>query len=355
MAGLYVHIPFCLSKCPYCDFYSVRYEKETAERYKTAVINNLLYYGGKFDTVYFGGGTPILLWKEICEILKAADIAENAEITVEANPCCTDGEKLAALKKAGVNRISFGVQSLNGNELKKLGRRHDAETAVKAIELAFSCGFDNISADIMLGTEGQAWESVENTVNRISELPVAHISAYMLKIEENTPFAKAKLDLPDEDEVCDIYLNTVGLLEAKGFKQYEISNFAKDGFSCRHNLKYWNCEEYLGIGPAAHSYWNGKRFFVKRDLEQFLCVDVQKTEIEEENPADFEEYAMLRLRLCEGLDLKEYEKHGGDAKAVTERIKSIPSNLVSFGNNSVSLTSEGFLISNTVIGRILGY
>ena len=126
MAGLYVHIPFCLSKCPYCDFYSVRYEKETAERYKTAVINNLLYYGGKFDTVYFGGGTPILLWKEICEILKAADIAENAEITVEANPCCTDGEKLAALKKAGVNRISFGVQSLNGNELKKLGRRHDA-------------------------------------------------------------------------------------------------------------------------------------------------------------------------------------------------------------------------------------
>ena len=207
----------------------------------------------------------------------------------------------------------------------------------------------------MLGTEGQDWESVENTVNRLSGLPVTHISAYMLKIEENTPFAKAKLNLPDEDEVCDIYLNTVGLLEAKGFKQYEISNFAKDGFSCRHNLKYWNCEEYLGIGPAAHSYWNGKRFFVKRDLEQFLCVDVQKTEIEEENPADFEEYAMLRLRLCEGLDLKEYEKHGGDAKAVTERIKSIPSNLVSFGNNSVSLTSEGFLISNTVIGRILGY
>lgn len=355
MAGLYVHIPFCLSKCPYCDFYSVRYENETAKRYKTAVINNLLYYGGKFDTVYFGGGTPILLWKEICEILEAAEIAENAEITVEANPCCTDREKLTALKKAGVNRISFGIQSLNGNELKKLGRRHDAETAVKAIELAFSCGFDNISADVMLGTEGQSWESVENTVNRLSGLPVTHISAYMLKIEENTPFARAKLDLPDEDEVCDIYLNTVGFLEAKGFKQYEISNFAKDGFSCRHNLKYWSCEEYLGIGPAAHSYRNGKRFFVKRDLEEFLSVNVQKTEIEEEAPAGYEEYAMLRLRLSEGLDLKEYEKRGGDVNAAIEAAKGLPSSLVSCNDNNISLTAEGFLISNAVIGKILGY
>ncbi|MCM1053959.1 MAG: radical SAM family heme chaperone HemW [Bacteroides sp.] len=355
MAGLYIHIPFCLSKCPYCDFYSVGCEKETVKKYSTAVINNLLHYGGSFDTVYFGGGTPILLWREICEMLMTADIDSGAEITVEANPCCTDREKLTALRKAGVNRISFGVQSLDDGELKRLGRRHNSETAVRAVELAFDCGFDNISADIMLGTEGQTLESASNTVVGLSRLPLTHISAYMLKIEENTPFAKAGLELPSEDEVCDIYLNTVGLLGSKGFKQYEISNFARDGFECGHNLKYWNCEEYLGIGPSAHSCLKGKRFFVKRDLEGFCSAAVQKTYIEDESPAGPEEYAMLRLRLCGGLDLNEYEKRGGSAETVVKRIKELPSELVLYKDGSVSLTPKGFLISNAVIGKLLGY
>lgn len=361
MDGLYIHVPFCLSKCPYCDFYSVRYGGEAAEKYKAAVLRNLLHFcvengsGRKFDTVYFGGGTPILLWREICEILQRVNFSENAEITVEANPCRADRENLTALKSAGVNRISFGVQSLNDRELKSLGRRHNAETAVKAIALAYECGFGNISADVMLGTEGQTSQSVENTLDALSRLPLTHISAYMLKIEENTPFARARLDLPDEDQVCGIYLNAVGFLESRGFRQYEISNFAKDGYKCAHNNKYWNCEEYLGIGPAAHSFLNGKRFFVKRDLYEFCESGIQKTEIEEENPADFEEYAMLRLRLTDGLDLKEYERRGGDPEAVKKKIKEIPPKLIRYKDSVLSLTPEGFLVSNFIIGRLLGY
>lgn len=353
--GLYIHVPFCLSKCPYCDFYSVRYEKELAKAYKNAVIRNLLHYGGRYDTVYFGGGTPILLWKEICEILENVDIAENAEISVEANPCCTDSEKLSALKAAGVNRISFGVQSFDDTELKSLGRRHDADTAVKALLLAEKYGFVNISADIMLGTPKQSLQQVEKNINILSQLPVSHISAYMLKIEPNTPFAKQRLDLPDEDITCDIYLNTVKELEKLGFLQYEISNFAKSGFECRHNLKYWNCDEYLGIGPAAHSFYNGIRFFTERDLKEFTRNMIQSVEIEDNAPGGYEEYAMLRLRLKEGLSFDEFQKRGGDVSAMLENAKAVPKNLISVSEKSIAITSEGFTVSNAIIGKLLGY
>lgn len=355
MTGLYIHIPFCLSKCPYCDFYSVKYGNEAAKRYTEAVLRNIEHYKDKFDTVYFGGGTPILLWREIDSILEKADIDQNAEITVEANPCMAKPEILFSLKRSGVNRISFGVQSLNDSELKRLGRRHSADAAIKAIETAYSQGFDNISADLMLGTEGQSAESAASTLRRLTALPVTHISAYMLKIEKNTPYARAKLDLPDEDEVCDIYLNTVNYLEAKGIRQYEISNFSKEGYTCAHNLKYWRCEEYLGIGPASHSFYNNRRFYVKRDINAFCESDIQITESEDEHPAGADEYAMLRLRLCEGLDLNEYEKCGGNAGKMAENLKRLPESLVIMKNNTVSLTAKGFLVSNTVIGALLGY
>ena len=353
--GLYIHIPFCLSKCPYCDFYSTQYNIELANSYADAVIRNIQHYGGKFDTVYFGGGTPFLLWKKICDILEAVDTVNNAEITVEANPCTVDAKSLAALRKAGVNRISFGVQSLNDDELKALGRRHDADTAVNAVKAAKEQGFDNISTDIMLGIPGQTSESVIRTIQQLSLLPITHISAYMLKIEESTPFAKAKLVLPDEDEVCSIYLKATDLLSDLGFNQYEISNYAKEGFSCRHNLKYWNCEEYLGIGPAAHSYYNGKRFFVKRDLNSFISDEYQRTVIEEVDPGNHEEYAMLRLRLTEGLSLSEYEALGGDKKDMKLMLSQIPDEYVLIDGDIVSLTPKGFLVSNMIIGRLLGY
>ena len=353
--GLYIHVPFCLSKCPYCDFYSIKYNKETADDYASAVIRNIQHYGGAFDTVYFGGGTPFLLWEKICEILGYIDVTKSAEITVEANPCTVDAQKLSALRCAGVNRISFGVQSLYDSELKMLGRRHDGRTAVNAIETAKKQGFDNISADIMLGTPGQTLDSVTCTIQRLSELPVTHISAYMLKIEENTPFANARLSLPDEDETCSIYLKATELLNNLGFHQYEISNYAKDGAECLHNLKYWNCEEYLGIGPAAHSYYNGKRFFVPRNLNAFISSEYQKTISEDEKPGGHEEYAMLRLRLTEGLSLSEYEALGGDSASMKQTLSTIPREYFSLNGDTVSLTPEGFLVSNMIIGRLLGY
>lgn len=351
--GLYIHIPFCLSKCPYCDFYSVKYRCETAEKYKDAVIRNLLCYNEKFDTVYFGGGTPVLLWKEICEILEHISLEENAEITVEANPCCSDKENLSALKKAGVNRISFGIQSLNDKELMALGRRHDAKTAVKAVETAYNCGFDNISADIMLGTHGQTVKSVESTINELSLLPLCHISAYMLKIEENTPFAKMRLALPDEGTVCDIYLSVVEQLENIGIHQYEISNFAKSGRECRHNLKYWNCEEYVGIGPAAHSYYKGERFFVDRNIDDFINDEFQAAHKETDLAGGCEEYAMLRLRLTQGLMLSEYAKRGGNAEALERKLNLIPQHFFRFNGERLYLTPEGFLVSNSIIGTLL--
>lgn len=296
-----------------------------------------------------------MLWEKICEMLNFADVTEDAEITVEANPCAVDAKSLAALRKAGVNRISFGVQSLNDSELNALGRRHDADTAVNAVKAAKKQGFDNISADIMLGTPGQTVESVARTIQQLSMLPVTHISAYMLKIEENTPFAKTKMELPDEDGICSIYLEATELLGNLGFNQYEISNYAKEGYSCRHNLKYWNCKEYLGIGPAAHSYYNGKRFFVERDLNSFMADEYQQAVIEDDVPGSYEEYAMLRLRLTEGLSLSEYEALGGDTDAMKRAMKQIPDEYISIVGDTVSLTPKGFLVSNVIIGRLLGY
>lgn len=296
-----------------------------------------------------------MLWEKICEILNFIDVTMDAEITVEANPCTVDAQKLAALRAAGVNRISLGIQSLCDAELKALGRRHDGNTAINAIKIANEQGFDNISADIMLGTPRQTLESVTCNVQRLTELPLTHISAYMLKIEENTPFASMKLDIPKDDEVCSLYLQTTDLLNKLGFRQYEISNYSKDGYACRHNLKYWNCDEYLGIGPAAHSYYKGERFFVERDLNDFISEERQKTIIEDDKPGGYEEYAMLRLRLADGLSLTEYELRGGDGNTVKKALNTIPREYFIFNGDRISLTPKGFLVSNMIIGRLLGY
>ena len=352
--GLYIHVPFCLSKCPYCDFYSVKYDEHTAKEYIKAVKRNISAYNGvKFDTVYFGGGTPILLWREISGLLTdiGGMIENNAEITVEANPCCTDKESLDSLYKSGVNRISFGLQSSDDNELKALGRRHNAAMGEKAVKLAFNAGIRNISADIMLGITKQTPDSLRETIRRFTSLPLTHISAYMLKIEPGTPFAAQRLKLPDEDGYADIYLETVSLLGQNGFKQYEISNFAKSGFECRHNLKYWRCEEYIGIGPAAHSYYNGKRYAVPRSVAGFIADNLQEAYITENDPADPEEYMMLRLRLSEGVDINELQRlFGVEKAAVLDRLGELPPKLYRRKGDIISLTPEGFLVSNAVIG-----
>ncbi|MGN0649766.1 MAG: radical SAM family heme chaperone HemW [Oscillospiraceae bacterium] len=344
--GLYIHIPFCLSKCPYCDFYSVKYSEEAASAYSAAVVRNLRHYGGEYDTVYFGGGTPVLLAEKMAEMLRAANIAPNAEITAECNPCVTDERALYAMKNAGVNRISFGVQSLVDSELTLLGRRHNSQQARDAVLLAKKCGFDDISADIMLAVQGQNQASLTQTIEGLAELPLTHISAYMLKIEPATPFGQNPPPLPDEDETADLYALAVKLLAQRDFTQYEISNFAKAGRECRHNLKYWRCEEYLGIGPAAHSFVDGIRFAVQRNIWAFMQDEFQQTEITDSEAGNAEEQLMLGLRLSEGVAQQLYQPY-------ESRLRLIPKNYYKISDGRLSLTSDGFAVSNEIIAVLL--
>lgn len=355
MTGLYIHIPFCLSKCPYCDFYSERYSRSLAKEYAAAVKRNLEFYDDIYDTVYFGGGTPVLLAEEIGGILEKVRISENAEITVEANPCVTDKKRLEALLDGGVNRVSFGVQSLDENELRFLGRRHSAGQAVEAIELAYKSGFENISADLMLGLPVQKKGSVSRSVQVLSELPVSHISAYLLKIEEGTPFSQLDIAVPEDEEMSELYFHTCEELEKYGFLQYEISNFAQKGYECAHNLKYWRCEEYLGIGAAAHSYYKGVRFCTERSIHRFISAPVQLTEITDDDAGGFDEFAMLKLRLSEGLSFSECEEYGVKKNTILNRCKKIPEEYYSADETGIRLTRKGFMLSNAVIGKILGY
>lgn len=257
--GLYIHIPFCDKKCPYCDFYSLSGSDSLKSEYKSAVVRCIKGYADLInetvDTIFFGGGTPTLIGADaLSELLEECrtsfELSDDCEITLEANPNTVDSDMLKKLRTGGFNRISFGVQSASDSELEKIGRTHNFYKAKQAILEAKAAGFNNISADLMLGIPGQNVSSAIESATRIAQLDVTHISAYMLKIEDGTPFGKCRNDLtlPDEDEICDIYTAVRERLSELSFEQYEISNFAKPGYRCRHNLKYWNCDEYIGIG-----------------------------------------------------------------------------------------------------------
>ena len=340
--GLYIHVPFCVKKCPYCDFYSGEITK-TAE-YTSAVLRNIARFNERYDTVYFGGGTPSLLPSLAGEVLRAAAHTQDAEITFECNPETVTEAALRELKAAGVNRLSFGVQSLDDTELAALGRIHSAKRAEEAIRLAYNLGFENISADLMLGIPSQTEQSLSRTIEQLTALPITHISAYMLKIEPRTAFGKSPPEIPDEDAQAALYLQAVSRLSESGFSQYEISNFAKAGYESRHNLKYWRCEEYIGIGPAAHSYYGGKRFAVPRDLAAFIEGEAQPEKLTDDHPDQAEERIMLGLRLTEGIPL---------TADLTERLSLIPKHLYKTENNRLSLTPEGFLVSNEIISILI--
>lgn len=350
--GLYVHVPFCLSKCPYCDFYSVGYSRRKAALYADAVKRNITHYARRFDTVYFGGGTPILLYGHIGDILAAADIAEGAEITVEANPCMAEPDVLEKLRSAGVNRISFGVQSMNVAELSFLGRRHTREQAENALKAAKNAGFESVSADMMIALPSQTEADIDRTASRLSELGADHISAYILKIEDGTPFAERGVGSPDEDRTAELYLHTAEKLGKLGYAQYEISNFARPGHESRHNLKYWRCEEYVGIGAAAHSFLDGRRFAVPRDIDSFIAASFQDTEITDDSAGDWEEYAMLRLRLAEGISYRDADRFGRTAE-LQKNAKKIPADLLKITADGIALTAKGAVVSNTVIGKLI--
>ena len=313
--GLYVHVPFCVSKCPYCDFYSLPgVDDDRLDAYTAAMERAMQQaherYPAPADTLYFGGGTPSLLdGRRLARLIDRAAALwglKNAEITLEANPGDPLGELLSAFASAGGNRLSLGMQAVTPEELQSLGRRHSHCQTEQAVEAAHRAGIDNLSLDIMLGIPRQTTETALAAVAEAARLGASHLSAYLLKIEEHTPFAarRDQLALPDEEAVADRYLAVAEAAEAAGFAQYEISNFAHPGRESRHNLKYWNQQPYLGLGPSAHSYLDGQRWYYPRDLTHFLAggaplpEDPDDEMLPDGSPA---EYLMLRLRLREGV------------------------------------------------------
>ncbi len=365
MLGLYLHVPFCLSKCPYCDFYSVAYDDALADAYTDALESAVTRAGEQLrrpaDTVYFGGGTPALLGAHrLSRLLTAARrsfaVPDTAEITLEANPADRLDEVFAAFHDAGGNRLSLGMQAVRPAHLHALGRRHTTEDVHTAVEAARRAGIDNISLDLMLGTPDQTPADVQDAVARCADLGASHVSAYLLKIEPNTPFGAHPPVLPDEDDTVALYHTAAESLESHGFAQYEISNFAKTGRESRHNLKYWNAEEYLGLGPAAHSFVGGKRFAFSRSVTEFIdgtspVYDTDET-IANGSP---EEYAMLRLRLTAGLTEDAFRARFGTAipTAWYQHAAALPAHLVTVTEDAIRLTRDGFLLSTPLLERIL--
>ena len=367
MRGLYIHVPFCGRKCPYCDFYSAGFSNKSADLYLNAVVRNIRHYAEKygkihFDTVYCGGGTPSLITADKWQMIFSAaqecfDIAENAEISIEVNPGMSSEKRFSELKKAGFNRISFGVQSLKENELKALGRLHTPKMAIDAVKAAASAGFDDISADIMLGVPYQTSETLAYTLEHLVQLPLTHISAYMLKIEENTPFNNDDIRklIADDDSSADLYLNACEYLESNGFKQYEISNFAKNGKISRHNMLYWSSEEYLGIGPSAHSYFNGKRSKIAADNDIFFKNEFQQEEITQNYPDGISDKIMVGLRLVRGVDVDRI--FGYEQREKSDFIRKAEflqkHGFLRINGKNISLTRKGFLVSNELISILL--
>lgn len=360
--GIYLHIPFCRGKCPYCDFYSRPSETTLMDRYTEVLQTQIRQWGQQLargaDTLYLGGGTPSRLGGEriarLVRCVKESFGSDMKEITVECNPSDREAGFFQRLREAGVNRISLGMQSAVDEERKALGRRASAEDVMQMVREAKGEGISNISLDLMLGIPQQTSTSLERSLQFCIQSGVTHLSAYLLKIEDGTYFSQIedKLSLPDEDEVCRFYLQTVHRLEQAGFRQYEISNFALPGFESQHNLKYWNCEEYLGLGPSAHSFLSGSRFYYEGDLEGYLA---HPHPIQDGGGGDFVEYMMMRLRLREGVRNELVaERYGSILPTSVYRSaeKYREKGLLIADQTGIRLTPEGFLLSNQIIGDL---
>lgn len=357
--GIYVHVPFCAHKCDYCNFYSEPLSAKRRDFYLKALLSEieLLSHHGAFtvDTIYFGGGTPTMLpTQDLQKIMRQIHrffAVENAEISIEANPETLTPKKAEELMKIGFNRISIGMQSACEKELKALGRTHDFKKVSFAVKNARAAGFSNISLDLMLGIPFQDAASLDFTISSAMSLAAAHISAYLLQLEPETPFFNSPLlsFVPAEDEAASLYLMAVELLEKGGYRQYEISNFAKPGFLCRHNLKYWTLAPYMGFGPAAYSFIDGKRYGHTADLFAYAEEpggNVQDVEEVSDRKDVLKEKILLGLRLNCGVCLKDIPKEIPLRKWQRQ-------GWVRLHSDRVSLTPKGMLISNQLIGKIL--
>ena len=368
--GLYIHVPFCLKKCLYCDFCSFpTYTEELMDGYVKRLNSDIERYsrgfGGVVDTVYFGGGTPTLLkerhFDSIFEtISKNYTVDRGAEISCECNPATVDRKYLEGIRKAGINRLSIGLQSANDGELRALGRAHSFADFLKTYEDARAAGFDNLSLDLMYGIPEQTLESFGSTLAKVREIAPEHISAYALKIEDGTPFGKIKetLSLPDEDAECDMYALCNETLAAGGYQRYEISNFARPGFESRHNIKYWQGDDYLGFGVAAHSYFKGERFANSRDIAAYVRGD----DITEERRAipkkeQMTEHVMLRMRMSDGICRSDFKARFGVSleEFCGELSRYVNLGFMTDDGERVAFTERGIFVSNTILSDILDF
>lgn len=362
MKGLYVHIPFCIKKCKYCDFNSFAACEGDKVAYLNALISDMQRYRGEaVDSVFIGGGTPTSLSAESLELLlknirEIFCLSEGCEFTMEANPKTLDEEKLDIMRKNGVNRLSIGVQSFNDEELKKLGRVHTAKEAEDTVRLAKKY-FDNISIDLMCSIPGQTKDSFKQNLEHSFALELDHISCYSLILEEGTPlydeYEKGKLILPDEDEEREIYELACREMEAHGYHQYEISNFAKPGYSSRHNKKYWRCEEYIGVGLSAHSYIDGVRFSNTDDFFSYIKGSFESGEREILTKEDkMSEFMFLGLRMTAGVSKSEfYERFGADVEDIfnTPLSKFKKMGMIKEENGNLRLSRKAISVSNQIM------
>ena len=372
--GIYIHIPFCRSKCDYCDFYSLAGREERMDAYQKALLAHIretapLAQAYPVDTVYFGGGTPSYygdkrLRELLAAIQKQFNLEKEAEITLEANPDSVDMRMLRRLRRAGFNRLSMGMQSACPEELAAIHRPHTAEQVDQAVAAARKAKLKNLSLDLIYGLPGQTMESWKATVEHALSLEPEHLSCYGLKVEEGTPLAKrveAGELLPDDDTQADLYLWTVERLEQAGFPQYEISNFAKPGFESRHNLRYWLTQPYIGFGPGAHSDFGGRRYSFVRDLEEYIggvlkggnIIDSEDLIPQRERSG---EYLMLRLRTLRGIEEWEYRRtYFMDFAPLEQRLEEFAKQgwAGKTEEGRWHLTPQGFLLSNQLIGDLM--
>ena len=365
MKGIYVHIPFCKKKCNYCDFCSYPSLISKQDEYCNSLIKEANLYknnGIMADTVYFGGGTPTLLSpdniKRIADSIFASfNVMPNAEITIEANPCTVTGALARGLKSAGFNRVSLGAQSFSDLELSSLGRLHTSSDTEKSFKFLRDAGFSNISLDLMYAIPEQTMDTLSTSINRVLNLSPEHISCYGLKIEENTPFdvmlSRGEIAEKSDDEYADMYDLICKKLTGAGYVQYELSNFSKPGYESRHNLKYWQAEEYVGLGASAASFYNDERYTRTSDLSSYMTnfENAEKYSLSKEDKMS--EFMFLSLRLTSlGASKAEFEKRFSKkieevfADAIKKHTKS--GMLLDLGDRYV-LSSKAYYISNSVL------
>lgn len=360
--GLYLHIPFCVRKCAYCDFYSLT-DLSLADPYVNALITHIILLAPQmgdrlFDTIYIGGGTPSLLGEKRMDalleaVLSCFSVSADAEITAEVNPATVDTDGLRTFRQMGINRLSIGLQSADNRELSGLSRIHDFDGFLATYCGAQEAGFTNLSVDLMYGIPGQSPDSLLATLKTVCDLSPEHLSLYGLKVEPNTPFGRmgTALILPEEEAQCEMYERSVDYLTDRGYHRYEISNFAKVGYESRHNLRYWHGEEYLGLGPAAHSYLNGVRYAYSRDLMGYMETLEQgrlpaETDIQIITEAEREkERILLGLRLEEGIP--------AESKLCLRAKRYIEAGFMKVADSRLSFTTKGFLVSNPILADLI--